>query len=308
MAYENIVNVATINFNAEWGNKAGNLGRMKGYIKAASERGANIILFPETALTGYNVKGDSIEMQMANAETVPGPAANELAELSRKYGVYVVAGMVEKDAATGEVFNSALAVGPEGIIGAYRKIHPAGKESMWARKGSEPLMFDTPWGPVGVGICYDTYCFPELFRYYAALGARLYLNPTAVNDVNGWEELYYTLLKARVLENGSFVVSANLAGPDHELQFPGGSLIVGPSVTSFGTKYYAEPVENDEALLLATFDLSIADKTRKLLTLYSDNPITGVPDWRPDIYEKLLAGVKLQEKWGAKPIPASAGV
>ncbi|MBB6735394.1 carbon-nitrogen hydrolase family protein [Cohnella zeiphila] len=308
MAYENIVNVATINFNAEWGNKAGNLARMKGYIKSASERGANIILFPETALTGYNVKGDSIEMQLANAETVPGPVANELAELTRRYGVYAVIGMPERDAATGDVYNSALVVGPEGIIGCYRKIHPAGKESMWAKKGSEPLMFDTPWGPVGVGICYDTYCFPELFRYYAALGSRLYLNPTAVSDVPGWNELYYTLLKARVLENGSFVVSSNLAGPDQDLQFPGGSLIVGPSVTPFGTKYYAEPVENDEALLIATLDLSIADKTRKMLTLYSDNPITGIPDWRPDIYEKLLAGVKQNEKWGGKPVPAAAGV
>ncbi|THF74153.1 carbon-nitrogen hydrolase family protein [Cohnella fermenti] len=306
MAYDNIVNVATVNFNAEWGNKAGNLARMKGYIRAAGERGANIILFPETALTGYNVKGESIEMQLADAETVPGPAANELAELSIKYGVYVVVGMPERDAATGDVYNSALAAGPQGLIGTYRKIHPAGKESMWAKKGSEPLLFDTPWGPVGVGICYDTYSFPELFRYYAALGSRLYLNPTAVSDVHGWKEYYYTLLKARVLENGSFLVSANLVGPDKDLQFPGGSLIVGPSVTPLGTRYYAEPVENEEALLLATLDLSIVDKTRGMLTLYNDNPITGVPDWRPDIYERLLTDLKKQNKWSGKVVPVGA--
>jgi predicted amidohydrolase len=303
MSIDSIVTVATVNFSAEWGNKAGNLARIKGYVKAAAERGAKLVLFPETALTGYNVKSDdSIEMQLEAAETVPGPAADELAALSKQYGIYVIVGMPERDAANPDIlYNSALVTGPEGIVGCYRKIHPAGKESLWAKKGEEPLLFDTPWGPVGVGICYDSYCFPELARYYAALGARLYLNPTAVSEIAGWEELYETQLKARVIENAIFLVSSNLVGPDRDLTFPGGSMIVGPSVSMLGTKYYAEPAGPHEELLVATLDLSLADKARRTLTLFTDNPITGVPDWRPDIYEKLLAGVKRTDRWGGAP-------
>jgi len=299
MGYENIVSVATVNFNAEWGNKAGNLERIKGYIQAAADRGAKIILFPETALTGYDVKGDSIEMQIGIAETIPGPAADGLAVMTKALGLYVVIGMIEKDATDPSlIYNSALVLGPEGVIGSYRKIHPAGKESMWAKKGSEPLMFDTPWGPVGVGICYDSYCFPELTRHYSALGSRLYLNPTAVPEIEGWQDFYYTTLKSRVIENGIFLISSNLVGPDLDsLKFPGGSMVIGPSVNMLSTRYYAEPVEQHEELLIATLDLSLADKARKLLTLFNDNPITGLPDWRPDIYVKMLEEIKRHKKW-----------
>jgi predicted amidohydrolase len=294
---EDIITVASVNFHAVWGDKAANLAKMKGYIKAAAKRGADIILFPETAMTGYDVKDDDPAMHLANAETIPGPSTLELAELTSMYGVYVVLGMPEKDAADVSIcYNSAAVLGPEGVIGAYRKIHPAGKESLWAAKGKDPLMFDTPWGPVGVGICYDTYCFPELTRYYSALGSRLYLNPTAVSNVQGWKDLYYTQLKARSIENGAFVVSSNLVGKDDTSFFPGGSLVLGPNLT-LGTEYYAEPIEDKEGMVIATIDLSLADSARKLLTLFNNNSITGKPDWRPDIYMRLLDSLKDTGTW-----------
>ncbi|MDB5054626.1 MAG: 5-aminopentanamidase [Bacilli bacterium] len=236
-------------------------------------------------------------MHWTSAETIPGPATLELAELTSMYGVYVVLGMPEKDAENaGIYYNSAAVLGPEGVIGSYRKIHPAGKESIWAAKGKDPLMFDTPWGPVGVGICHDTYCFPELTRYYSALGSRLYLNPTAVSNVQGWKDLYYTQLKARSIENGAYVVSSNLVGKDDTSFFPGGSLILGPCLT-LGTEYYAEPIEDKEGMVIATIDLSIADSARKLLTLFNNNSITGKPDWRPDIYTRMLDSLKDTETW-----------
>jgi Predicted amidohydrolase len=293
--YEDIVTVAAINFQPKWGNKADNLRRMKGYVTAAAKQGADIILFPETALTGYGVKDDDPVMQRDNAETVPGPSTLELAELTKKYGVYVVVGMPERDAKdAGVIYNSAAVMGPEGVIGAYRKIHPAAKESMWAAKGSEPLMFDTPWGPVGVGICYDSYCFPELARYYRALGSRLYLNATAIHNVERWEDLYYPTLKARSIENGMFVASSNLVGDDLDTYFPGASMIVGPH-NKFGCEYKAEPVVNQEAVVIATLDLS--QSTGLLNTMFENNPLTGVPDWRPDIYAKLLSDLTKEGKW-----------
>lgn len=292
---EDIVSIAAVNFQPKWGDKADNLRRIKGYIRSAAKQGADIIVFPETALTGYGVKDDYPEMQHLNAETVPGASTIEIAELTMEYGVYVVLGMPERDLSdTSVIYNSAAVIGPEGVIGAYRKIHPAAKESLWATKGSEPMMFDTPWGPVGVGICYDSYCFPELVRHYTALGSRIYLNPTAIHNVEGWQDLYYTTLKSRSLENGTFVVSSNLVGQDLDSYFPGGSMIVGPT-NHIGSEYKAEPVEDKEAIVLATLDLSQAGGL--LPTLFEENPLTGVPDWRPDVYIKMLKGITLEGKW-----------
>ncbi|OZB94973.1 carbon-nitrogen hydrolase family protein [Paenibacillus sp. XY044] len=249
---QDIVTVAAVNFHPKWGDKADNLKRLKGYVRTAAKQGADLILFPETALTGYGVKDDDPEMQRLNAEPVPGDSTLALAELTKEYGVYVVLGMPERDDAEPDIiYNSAAVIGPEGVIGAYRKIHPAAKESMWATKGGQPFMFDTPWGPVGVGICYDSYCFPELVRYYTALGSRMYLNPTAIHNAEGWQDLYYTTLKSRSLENGTFIVSSNLVGQDYDSYFPGGSMIVGPA-NHIGAEYKGVPVEDKEAVVLAT--------------------------------------------------------
>ncbi|WP_168123041.1 carbon-nitrogen hydrolase family protein [Paenibacillus sp. HB172176] len=295
MKAQDIVTVAAINFQARWGEKESNLQRMAGYVKSAANQGADIILFPEMALTGYNVKDMTPTMQRDNAETVPGASTLMLAELTKEYGVYVVLGMPERDPEHHDViYNSAAVIGPEGVIGAYRKIHPAAQESLWATKGSEPMMFDTPWGPVGVGICYDSYCFPELVRYYTALGSRLYLNPTALHNVENWQDFYYSTLKSRSLENGTFVASSNLVGQDLDAYFPGASMIVGPS-NKFGSEFKGEPVENKEAIVMATLDLSQSGGL--LNTMFQDNPLTGVPDWRPDIYARLLGDLTEKGKW-----------
>lgn len=102
-----------------------------------------------------------------------------MAEISKKYGNYIVFGAAEYAEEKDCLYNSAFVTGPEGVIGTYRKIHPYDAENMWCEKGSEPFMFETPWGPVGIGICYDSYQFPELMRYYVSKGMRLHLNPTA---------------------------------------------------------------------------------------------------------------------------------
>ncbi|MFK4300970.1 MULTISPECIES: carbon-nitrogen hydrolase family protein [unclassified Paenibacillus] len=306
MSYENIVTVANINFHAEWGNKTGNLARIKEYIQSAAEQGAKIILFPEMALTGYNIEKDSTAMQIENAETIPGPAANELALLAQKHNAYIIVGMPERDAIDSSIlYNTALVVGPGGIVGAYRKIHPVGHELLWATKGNDPLLFDTPWGPVGIGICFDTYTFPEVVRYYAALGSRLYLNPTA--SAIGWEDSYFTQLKARVIENALFIMSSNLVGYDCNLSFSGESLIIGPSSSILSTAYYAKPAGSREELQVATLNLSLVDKSRQMLTLFGANPLTGSPDWRPEIYEKWLFNIRQNFNFSASA-PSSVDI
>ena len=177
---KDLMNIAVINFVTLWGDKEQNLSRITGYCEAAGKRGADFIVFPETALSGYDTDHDHPRAEMMHtrlAETIPGPSTEAVAEIAKKYGLYVVFGMPER--ANGTVYNSAAIIEPNGKTYAYRKIHLPFDESSWAEPGDAPVLIPTPWGPVGVTICYDTYCFPELIRYYRAMGARLTLNVTA---------------------------------------------------------------------------------------------------------------------------------
>ena len=214
---KDVIKVSTVAFNAKWGDKEKNLNRMKGYIEAAASEGANLIVFPEMALTGYDDEEDKAKpdkMQSKLAEVVPGPSSEAIAELTKKLGVYVAFGMPERDEKDSSIiYNAACVCGPEGVIGAYRKIHLPYPEPHWATRGTKPFIFDTPWGPVGLAICYDTYCFQELMRYYAAKGCRLYINCTALAKCHGIA-LGSTTLEAGCITNQIYIVSANLAGTD----------------------------------------------------------------------------------------------
>lgn len=182
---KDIINVATVNFKVNTGNKESNFRRIMEFAAAAAKRGSDLVLFPEMCLTGYEYYiNEDINMKekIIMAETIDGPTCTNIAKIAKEYGIYIVFGMAEKlEDDSEELYNSAIAIGPNGVVGSYQKIHPFYSENNWCLKGEKPLMFDTDWGPISIGICYDTYQFPELMRYYVSKGSRLYLNPTAVN-------------------------------------------------------------------------------------------------------------------------------
>lgn len=311
--YEDIMNVAVVNFRQVWGNKESNLARIKGYIRAAAKAGADLVVFPEMALNGYDnemeVEWDQ-KMQVKTAETVPGPSSEAIAEVTKKYEVYAIFGMAERATdGSRKVYNSACVCGPDGVIGAYRKIHPALAESCWCTRGSEPFSFETPWGPIGVGICYDSYNFHELARYYAAMGCRLYCNPTAIGpgDRMEWKEYYTAGLKDIVSGCEIFVASSNLCGTaDYDEDeggsygnikpltslFGGGSMILGPGIAK-KIHTFAGSVDNmEEEIVIATIDLSQAARR-----IFKVDPIKGCPDFRPDIYRKMNEELLKSSYW-----------
>jgi predicted amidohydrolase len=296
---DQILTVAAVNFHAAWGAVERNLGRMLDFAGEAADGGADLVLFPETALSGYDLaEGDSPAMHLEAAGRSAWAAA-ELARAAQARGIYIVCGLPEQDADTGAVYNAAVAVGPEGVIGYHRKLHLPVTEAAWAVTGRSPLVFDTRWGPVGVGICYDTYWFPEVARHCAALGARLYLNPTAIYDVADWEKIYLNQLQARALENSLFIASANLFGRDRISYFPGGSAVIGPSETLF-PKTWAGPELEREGPVLATIDLSLVDEQRSRIPVFGVHPRHGLPDWRPDLYQDMLRDVRSRPEWQAR--------
>ena len=292
---EDILTIAVVNFKPDAGQKIENLRRMKGFAAAASKRGSDLILFPEMCLMGYDYyisQQITMEEKKKSAETLDGNSAKTMAEISKKYGNYIVFGAAEYAEEKDCLYNSAFVTGPEGVIGTYRKIHPYDAENMWCEKGSEPFMFETPWGPVGIGICYDSYQFPELMRYYVSKGMRLYLNPTAefeqVELAGSRESFlhYYSTLDYGVICNSIFIASAYLVGYDMETYFAGGSCILGPKVTPFVENdvycYGGSRDNRQETLELATIDLSLADRS-----LWKENKWAGEIDYRPHIYKKF---------------------
>lgn len=292
-----IINVAVINFKVAPGDKQANFSRMKEYAVACAKRGADLILLPEMCLMGYDYFIDqSIDMQTKRdvTETLDGPVATEMAALAEKLGVYLVFGMSEKRHGSDTLYNSAVVSGPKGLIGSYQKIHPYGTENLWCAKGETPFMLDTEWGPIALGICYDSYQFPELVRYYVYKGARLYLNPTAVTEqvpLEGSREqfirCYTPHLEYLVLSSSIYIASSNLTGYDGACYFGGGSMIIGPKTNAFEevdvVRYAGDDKDFQAGVHIATLDLSLANRHQCVI-----NPHAGTPDYRPDIYKKLF--------------------
>ncbi len=294
---KDILNIAVMNFKVWTGDKEKNLAHMEEYTAAAVKRGAEMVLFPEMCLMGYDYfvnDNVSMEQKIEVTETVNGPSVKRMEQIAKKYGVYVIFGMSEKmsEDAT-ELYNSAVVLGPNGLIGSYQKIHPFGIENIWCKKGETPFLFDTPWGPIGLGICYDSYQFPELVRYYVYKGARLYLNPTAVIEEipnegsrEAFIRCYTPHLEYSVLASSVYIASSNLTGYDDTSYFGGGSMVIGPKTNAFGevdvTCYIGDDRDYQVKMFVDTIDLSLAVRHQ-----CSINPYAGTPDFRPEIYKKL---------------------
>ena len=97
---KDIINLAVVNFPVVWGDKEKNVQQICEYIEAAGKKGIEMIVFPETAMTGYDVESGDIQkeerMHRRLAETVPGVSSNRIAELTRKYNMYAIWGRSEE--------------------------------------------------------------------------------------------------------------------------------------------------------------------------------------------------------------------
>ncbi|GGD67037.1 putative amidohydrolase [Rhizobium sp. BK591] len=270
------VTVATVQFEPIIGDRAGNLAAIERLAKAAKTQGAEIVVLPELADSGYNFRdGDEVA---ALAGPVPGgPSAETLRRLAEEFGLYIVSGIAEQDG--DRFYNSALLCGPEGYIGKYRKLHLWNNENRLFRKGDLGLpIFDLPFGRIGIAICYDGW-FPETFRQLALAGAELVCVPTNWVPMAGAEgvpePMANILHKAAAHTNGLYIACADRIGIERGQSFIGRSLIVGPQ----GWPISGPASADREEILLAQIDLSSVTETR---TLNSFNHLLG--DRRADVY------------------------
>lgn len=299
---KDVIKVSVVNFKTKWGNKEANLSRIEEYIIHAANEKTNLIVFPEMCLTGYDDEVDKIKeekMQTILAETIPGPSTVRISNLAKENNIIVCFGMPEKDKNNSDIiYNSAAIVHEDGRIEGYRKMHLPNPEPNWAIRGDEPMVFDSPWGKIGLSICYDTYKFPELIRYARAKGARLYVNCTACCKETVLPKKVQLQLENYASTNSIFIASANLCGKDKYNYFRGGSSIVGPTMDNLDVVYYAGRGFFDEGsdiqgIFTAIIDLSQVDDNN----LFVRNEKLGTPDFRPEIYARMYSELMRDKRW-----------
>jgi len=267
------VTIALGQISCRVGDKRHNVETMKRIIKHAKKRKANLVAFPELALTGYVVRDRAYEL----AEPVPnGQSVRQMEEIARKENTHIIFGTIERSAkASAVLHNTAVLIGPKGYIGKYQKMylptHSVFEEKRYFRPGYQTPVFETEIGKLGMIICYDVY-FPEVTRVLTLKGAKLIVCISASPSVR--KGFFETLTAARAIENTVFIAFVNLAGIEDGLQFWGGSRIIAPSGNLISQARYDE-----DDLISARFNYSELTRVQAW--------VPTLRDLRPEIFDSL---------------------
>jgi 5-aminopentanamidase len=267
--------VAVAQMEPKLGESERNLDVGLGRLEEAVAAGAELLVLPECAIPGYMF--GSLEEAMPFADEVPGPSTDALEAACRRLGAHVVCGLLERD---GDLLrNSAVLVGPDGLVGVYRKTHlPFLGVDRFTTPGDELPVFDTPLGRIGVEICYDLR-FPEVTRTLALQGAEIVAHPTNFPMAAKVQTELITV--ARAAENRVYLLTANRVGKERWGEFCGWSQVVDP----FG-KRLAEAGETEEALLVAEIEV---EKARdKDYVIPGEYELYLFGDRRPELYGALV--------------------
>jgi predicted amidohydrolase len=244
-------------FNPAFCKKEENIQKVVSALQGAD---FDLLVLPEFFATGYQFISQDEVAELA--ETVPeGRTSTILSELSRERGIYIVAGLPERQGDT--FYNSAVLTGPDGYIGTYRKTHLYSEEKLYFSPGDTGFrVWDTKTGKIGIMICFDWF-FPESMRTLSIMGAEIIAHPSNL-------VLPYCpdAMPIRCLENGVFAVTANRTGVEKRkkneaLTFIGQSEIVSPQ-----GDILTKASRDEEVLMVAEIDPKSAQD--KVLNPYND--------------------------------------
>ena len=211
-----------------------NLAAAGALVREACAAGAELIALPENiALMDHRS-----DLVRASARPLDAhPAARFFSALAEELQVWLLAGSMASKADDGRLANRSILIDPSGtIVATYDKIHmfdvdlPNGqsyRESEAFRPGGQAVVAETPWGGLGMTVCYDLR-FPQLYRALAHAGARLITVPAAFTKHTG-EAHWHILMRARAIETGCFVIAPCMWGSHSgDRKTFGHSLIVDP--------------------------------------------------------------------------------
>ncbi len=287
------------------------LAKMERLVREAAGEGARLVLFPESFVPGYP-RGSSFGAVVGrrreegrrqwldywnNAVAVPSEASRFLGDLARRFGVYLISGVTERDEAGYTLYCSILYHHPDGrLLGRHRKLKPTGTERIiWGEgRGDDLQVWPTAAGPTGGLICWENY-MPMARQALYRQGIELYLAPTA-DARDSWQ----ATLQHIACEGRCFVAAANqyvsrsmypaewreALPADSEAVCRGGSAIIDP----YG-RYLAGPLYNREAILYAALD------REELLKSKMDFDVNGHYG-RPDVFEYRWRKEKSEQDFG----------
>jgi predicted amidohydrolase len=255
-------------------NVASNLDRTQALVREAARAGAQLVGLPEN----FAYLGSDRDHRLAIGERLPtgvyagaasGPILAAMQGLARETSTWLLlGGFPERGTDETRLRNTSVLLGPDGQLAAvYRKIHlfdvdvPGGKrfrESETVEPGDTPVVAETPWGGLGLTICYDLR-FPELYRALVDRGARLVAVPAAFTMETG-KDHWHVLLRARAIENQLFVFApAQFGAHGGQRQSYGHAVIIDP----WGV--VLADCGNHEGFAMARLDLAYQDRVRATL-------------------------------------------
>ena len=246
--------------------KAEGLARLAASAAKAAGLGADILILPEMALTGYNIGPAAVR---AAAEAGDGAMVQAIGSVAQKHGLAIVAGLPEL--AGDLVYNTALMVGSDGTkLAQYRKTHLFGavdRSQFSPGQTLSPILTYQGWR-LALAICYDVE-FPELVRTLALQGAEALLVPTA--NMEPYRGIPLRAVPVRAEENEIFVAYANSTGPEGDFTYCGLSCVCGPDGLDLAR------ATADPAMILADLSRDHLNATRR--------KISHLNDRRTDLYQ-----------------------
>lgn len=275
------VKLAAVQMEPRIESNSENLDNILVKTRIAMRGNADLIVFPECALTGYlyNSRQEAIPYM----ETIPGPSTDEVAACCRELNVHVILGLIEIDGS--RCFNAAVLIGPQGLIGKYRKNHlPFFGIDRFLDPGDEPFkVYETPIGNIGVHICYDC-VFPESARVMTLLGADILALPT--NWPEGPRNVAKYVVNARACENKVHLVAVDRVGIERGIKFIGLSKIINASGDTL-----AEASADDEQIIYGEISLTDSRQKRVIFDTGESGP-DFIHDRRPELYSEIIKTYK----------------
>jgi predicted amidohydrolase len=253
------------------GNKDRNLEQISEQASKARKKNVDLLIFPELHLTGYSMRDEVSHL----AESIPGPSTRKVESMAKENGVHIIFGMPEESEVNGVIHNTAVFVGPKGLIGRYRKIHlpthSVFEERRYYRPGQEAPVFKTSLGTIALSICYDLY-FPELTRLQALQGAQLMVCISASPGLR--RRFFEGFCLSRAMENAVYLAYVNRVGVEEGLQFWGGSRVIAPNGSVLAQCKY-----DLEEFQICKVDLDEVSRARAF--------IPTIKDLEPGLFDQL---------------------
>ena len=268
--------IAAVSMFSETGDIGKNLERTASYVAKAAKMGAHLICFPELSVTGYTLT----KPNQIYGHSLPNDILETIVGMAREKGLLIIAGMVDRPESERPCI-AQVVVGPEGVLGSYRKSHLSPPEKGIYAAGQELGVFSHRHVTFGIQLCYESH-FPELSTLMALKGADIIFFPHASPRGEPEEKMesWMRHLPSRAFDNGLFVVACNQVGETKAgFSFPGVALALNPA-----GRVIEAYCGREERMILVELRRDILEEIRNHRMKYF------LPNRRPELYGDISSG------------------